>query len=120
MHAVGIADAQYLWMAKTVLFDRRRIRQNVQRIDGNYRLEKYGTGRYEKCANCMVHCGYEPTAAEDAFARPWKMAILGARGPKTEGEIVAVDLSKQRPAEFVFSKHVEETLAKIHADKPAS
>ncbi len=23
----------------------------------------YGTGRYEKCANCMAHCGYEPTAA---------------------------------------------------------
>ena len=24
----------------------------------------YGTGRYEKCANCMAHCGYEPTAAQ--------------------------------------------------------
>ena len=21
--------------------------------------DKYGTGNYEKCANCMVHCGYE-------------------------------------------------------------
>ncbi|TMK05554.1 MAG: adenosyl-hopene transferase HpnH [Alphaproteobacteria bacterium] len=26
--------------------------------------DSYGTGRYEKCANCMAHCGYEPTAAE--------------------------------------------------------
>ena len=25
--------------------------------------DTYGTGRYEKCANCMAHCGYEPTAA---------------------------------------------------------
>src|SRR3546814_11138318 len=25
----------------------------------------YGTGNYEKCANCMVHCGYEPTAVTD-------------------------------------------------------
>ena len=25
--------------------------------------DSYGTGRYEKCANCMAHCGYEPTAA---------------------------------------------------------
>ncbi|MEL7029280.1 MAG: adenosyl-hopene transferase HpnH, partial [Pseudomonadota bacterium] len=25
--------------------------------------DAYGTGKYEKCANCMAHCGYEPTAA---------------------------------------------------------
>ena len=25
--------------------------------------EKYGVGKYEKCANCMVHCGFEGTAA---------------------------------------------------------
>ena len=24
--------------------------------------ESYGTGNYEKCADCMVHCGYEATA----------------------------------------------------------
>ncbi|MGH7687916.1 MAG: adenosyl-hopene transferase HpnH [Candidatus Dormibacteria bacterium] len=24
--------------------------------------EKYGRGRDERCANCMAHCGYEPTA----------------------------------------------------------
>ncbi|MBI4374178.1 MAG: adenosyl-hopene transferase HpnH [Deltaproteobacteria bacterium] len=29
--------------------------------------EKYGTGRYEKCADCMVHCGYEASAVEDTF-----------------------------------------------------
>jgi len=28
--------------------------------------EKYGVGKYEKCANCMVHCGFEPTAVLDA------------------------------------------------------
>ena len=26
--------------------------------------DSYGTGAYEKCANCMAHCGYEPTAAD--------------------------------------------------------
>lgn len=30
--------------------------------------EKYGTGRHEKCADCMVHCGYEPTAVLDSFS----------------------------------------------------
>lgn len=24
--------------------------------------ERYGRGRHPKCANCMAHCGYEPTA----------------------------------------------------------
>ena len=34
--------------------------------------EQYGTGNYEKCANCMVHCGYEATAVADAVKKPWK------------------------------------------------
>lgn len=29
--------------------------------------ERYGTGRNEKCADCMVHCGYEPSAVEHTF-----------------------------------------------------
>jgi hypothetical protein len=28
----------------------------------------YGTGRDERCADCMVHCGYEPTAVDDSFS----------------------------------------------------
>lgn len=30
--------------------------------------DKYGTGRHEKCRDCMVHCGYEPTAVIDTFS----------------------------------------------------
>jgi hopanoid biosynthesis associated radical SAM protein HpnH len=29
--------------------------------------DNYGTGRNEKCADCMVHCGYEASAVEDTF-----------------------------------------------------
>jgi hopanoid biosynthesis associated radical SAM protein HpnH len=29
--------------------------------------DEYGTGRNEKCADCMVHCGYEPSAVSDTF-----------------------------------------------------
>lgn len=80
--------------------------------------EKYGTGKYEKCADCMVHCGYEPTAANDAFARPWKEFMLKFRGIKTEGSFAKrIDLSKQRPAEYVFSQHVQEALTRVHAAK---
>ncbi|MBI4314075.1 MAG: adenosyl-hopene transferase HpnH [Candidatus Omnitrophica bacterium] len=28
--------------------------------------DRYGTGRDPRCADCMVHCGYEPTAVNDA------------------------------------------------------
>jgi|UniRef100_UPI000A364997 hopanoid biosynthesis associated radical SAM protein HpnH len=44
--------------------------------------EKYGTGRNEKCADCMVHCGYEASAVEDTFstasgfARTAKLTLL--------------------------------------------
>lgn len=30
--------------------------------------ERYGTGRNEKCADCMVHCGYEASAVEETFS----------------------------------------------------
>jgi len=80
--------------------------------------DKYGTGKYEKCADCMVHCGYEPTAANDAFANPLKAAWVALRGIKTEGSLAQpIDLSNQRPAEYVFSQHVQEALGKIHAAK---
>jgi hopanoid biosynthesis associated radical SAM protein HpnH len=45
----------------------------------------YGTGRNPKCANCMVHCGYEPTAVNDLFKHPWKGVKVALFGPRTEG-----------------------------------
>ncbi len=30
--------------------------------------DNYGTGKHPKCADCMVHCGYEPTAVIDTFS----------------------------------------------------
>ena len=47
--------------------------------------DSYGTGRYEKCADCMAHCGYEPTAAHAAIRHPlssiW-MALARRRAPR--------------------------------------
>ena len=47
--------------------------------------ENYGTGHNPKCANCMVHCGYEATAVNDTFQRPWEGMKVALFGPKTEG-----------------------------------
>ena len=48
--------------------------------------DKYGTGAYEKCADCMVHSGYESTAVMDAVASPLKTMRVALRGPKLDGD----------------------------------
>jgi hopanoid biosynthesis associated radical SAM protein HpnH len=76
--------------------------------------DSYGTGRYEKCANCMAHCGYEPTAAEASFANPIKSLWISLRGVRTEGPMAPeISLDGQRPAQYVFSRHVQQALAKL-------
>jgi hopanoid biosynthesis associated radical SAM protein HpnH len=76
--------------------------------------DAYGTGRYEKCANCMAHCGYEPTAAMAMLQHPVKAMKLALSGVRTEGPMAAeIPLDQQRPAEFVFSRHVELELSEI-------
>ncbi|MGY8815636.1 MAG: adenosyl-hopene transferase HpnH [Gammaproteobacteria bacterium] len=47
--------------------------------------ENYGTGKNPKCANCMVHCGYEATAVDDAFTHPLKALKISLSGPRTDG-----------------------------------
>lgn len=47
--------------------------------------QKYGTGKNPKCADCMVHCGYEPTAVNDTFSNPLKALKVFLKGPRTDG-----------------------------------
>lgn len=78
----------------------------------------YGTGNYEKCADCMAHCGYEATAVADMVRKPWKGLLSAVRGIKTEGDMaLEIPLEGAREAEFVFKQVVEDQLrrAEIHA-----
>jgi hopanoid biosynthesis associated radical SAM protein HpnH len=78
--------------------------------------DSYGTGNYEKCAQCMVHSGYEATAVVDAVRHPLKAARVALRGVKTEGEMAPeIALDRQRPARFVFSDHVGAAMAQLEA-----
>jgi len=87
----------------------------------NTAWDDYGVGNYEKCANCMVHSGFEATAVTDMIKHPIKAAMVAIRGVKTSGEMAPdVDLTHARKAEFVFSKHVETKLAEIKAQKPVT
>ncbi len=81
--------------------------------------DSYGTGKYEKCANCMVHCGFEPTAVADTVASPFKALKVLVQGIRTEGAMAPeIDLSQQRRAEYVFEKQVTQFLVETHSDKP--
>jgi len=76
--------------------------------------DSYGTGRYEKCANCMANCGYEPTAADAAVSNPLKILAVAFRGIRTEGPMATeISLEKQRPANYVHSVHVDRELARL-------
>jgi hypothetical protein len=50
--------------------------------------DRYGSDRNPKCAQCMAHCGYEPTAVNDALAHPLKALGVSLRGPRTDGPMV--------------------------------
>jgi hopanoid biosynthesis associated radical SAM protein HpnH len=70
--------------------------------------DSYGTGKYEKCADCMAHCGYEPLAA----------LTVALRGVRTSGPMAPeIDLGKQRPAQYIFSEQVQKKLSEIRRDE---
>lgn len=80
--------------------------------------DKYGTGKYEKCADCMAHCGYEPTAVADSVKNPLKMFFLGLKGIKTDGEMAPeISLDHQRKADYVHDDLVKEQLIELHTPK---
>ena len=84
--------------------------------------DQYGTGKYEKCSNCMAHCGYEPTAAMDAVANPFKLFKLSSmKKIRTSGPMAPeIDLTKARPAEEHHERIVSEEMSKIAAEKKAA
>ena len=69
----------------------------------------------------MVHSGYEATAVVDMVKHPLKALGVALKGITTEGAWAPeIPLDRQRPAEFVFSRHVEDAVARIHAEREAA
>jgi hopanoid biosynthesis associated radical SAM protein HpnH len=46
---------------------------------------RYGPGRHPKCAQCMLHSGFEPTAVNETLAHPFQALSVFLRGPRIEG-----------------------------------
>ena len=70
--------------------------------------ESYGVGKYEKCANCMVHCGFEATAVNDTVKHPLKALGVFLKGIDINKPMAPdIPLDNHRPAEFVFEGLVQ-------------
>ena len=76
--------------------------------------DAYGVGNYEKCADCMVHSGFEATAVQDSVRHPLKALKVAMFGVNTEGPMAPeISTARQRPAEYVFDKQVDRSLKEI-------
>jgi len=51
--------------------------------------EKYGVGKDPRCANCMMHCGFESATIFEALRTPKDWATLIKSGAATKGGITA-------------------------------
>ena len=80
--------------------------------------EKYGTGNYEKCADCMVHCGYEASAVTDYGAsvrgRP-PGCRCSASGPKARWRRRSRSIISGRPN---TSSHATSPRSSTRSGKP--
>ena len=76
--------------------------------------DSYGVGNYEKCADCMVHSGFEATAVQDAVRHPLKAMSVALKGVRTDGPMAPeISTKGQRAAQYVFTDHVERKLEEI-------
>jgi hopanoid biosynthesis associated radical SAM protein HpnH len=106
------------WQKPCYLLGEGYVRTFRELMDGTD-WDKYGTGNYEKCADCMAHCGYEATAVADAVKKPWKLLKVSLKGIKTDGEMAPeIPLENARRAEYVFGKIVEDQVEQLKK-KPA-
>ncbi|MEO8812843.1 MAG: adenosyl-hopene transferase HpnH [Caulobacteraceae bacterium] len=81
--------------------------------------DAYGVGNYEKCADCMVHSGFEASAVTATLKNPLKALSVTLRGVRTKGPMAAdISIENQRPAKFVFSGHVDKMLGDIRTTQP--
>ncbi len=69
--------------------------------------EKYGMANHPKCANCMAHCGYEPTAVADTLAHPLEAAWVAWFGPRTSGPMAPEPLPAYLQSKQPLSEAVE-------------
>ena len=95
--------------------------QSFKELMEDTEWDKYGTGNYEKCADCMVHCGYEASAVTDTVTHPLKALKVFLGGIETEAPMAPeIPLDNQRPAEFVFEGVAQTLTERAEAEAEAA
>lgn len=56
------------WQRPCYLFSEGGYTRTFRELMETTDWDRYGYGRHERCNNCMMHCGYEPTAVEASMA----------------------------------------------------
>jgi len=69
LHSVGYADLQPVRFGRSPATCSRMVTPNHSKeLMETTEWDGYGTqSGNPQCANCMVHCGYEPTSVDDTF-----------------------------------------------------
>ena len=81
--------------------------------------DDYGVGNYEKCANCMVHSGFEASAVIDTTNHPLRALKVMLKGVDTERPMAPeIPLENQRPAKYVFEKQVKTLTSALEEEAP--
>ncbi|MFQ6117850.1 MAG: adenosyl-hopene transferase HpnH, partial [Candidatus Bipolaricaulia bacterium] len=63
--------------------------QSIEELFADGLWERLGPGRDERCANCMMHSGFEPASVFHAFRHPRELAAMvrGVKRPKGNGHL---------------------------------
>ena len=77
------------WQRPCYLLVGEGIAPTYQSLMEETNWDNYGVGRNPKCADCMVHCGFEPTAVNDAVAHPLRALKVALKGPRLDGPMAA-------------------------------
>ncbi len=56
------------WQRPCYLFSEKGYAKTFRELMDETDWDQYGRGKHPKCENCMVHCGYEPTAVTDSMS----------------------------------------------------
>ena len=118
LHAMGHAERNIFGWQKPCYLLGEGYAKTFKELMETTDWDSYGTGRYEKCANCMAHCGYEPTAADALISIRSRRSGWRWRGVKTKGPMAPeIAMENQRPAQYVFDSQVQLTLSQIRANE---
>ena len=114
LHALGQPDAQHFgWQRPCYLLGEGYAKTFAELMDST-EWDQYGVGNYEKCADCMVHSGFEATAVIDSIKHPLK-AVGRDRGPEDRGRHGPGDRPLETSGRRISSsrRHVEQAMAEM-------